>query len=201
MSKFLLFISGLLALIAIAGKANAQGLSGSSISFGPEVVFPLHTTSHGYVSDGYYRDGGGFSATFEVPLLDELKFTLSAGYQFYLPVNKVYNTGVYYTCLDCVIPPSPPADDHAYEYVPLIAGLHYYYYKYLFVSFEAGDAFEAGGRTLNSFIYGGGFGGDIPINKHNSIELMAGDEGGFKSIDFDYSVAQIYIKAAYKYSF
>jgi len=199
MKNRLLFIFfGVIGLIAFAGKASAQC---PSLSLGPEVVFPWHNTSHGYESDGYYRDGGGFSAMFELPLADKIKFTLSAAYQFYEPVDMTYVYQVYYTCLGCTVPTQPPVNNSTFAYIPLTAGFKYYFYKYLFLGIEAGDAINAGNRTVNSFIYGGSFGGEIPLTKHNLIELSTGTEDGFKSTIYDYPITQIYLKAAYKYQF
>jgi len=187
----------------LCSKAQSQWISKSSFSIGPEVLFPLNTTSNGDHSNAYYRDGGGFSATFEVPVIDHLKFTFSAGYQYYNPINPVYVSQVYFTCPGCTLPAiqGPPPQKNAYKFIPVMAGLRDYFIQYLYINLEAGEAIKTGPETTNSFIYGGGLGGFVPFDKLNALDITTGVERGFKSIYFDYPESQLYIKLAYKHRF
>jgi hypothetical protein len=193
------------ALVLINVFAKAQQTGKLSLSFGPEIDIPLKTTSPDgyYISNNYYKAGYSGSLKAEWALLPSLHITGSAGYVSYgakyqsVVVPNYYNTY-----------PGPFLSGGAfqtggvpYKFIPLKAGLQYYFVKYLYVDAEAGDAIKANHTATSSFIYSGGFGSAAPLSKNSSLDFGVRFERGYKILDYPYPMEQIGIRLAYKYRF
>lgn len=182
-----------LAFLFIITIAKAQSGNKISYSIGPEFAIPFNTTSYDYGSArDYYQDGIGGSAKIEAPITVDLHFTGSAGYVdypsnehlLYLPVSSGG--------------PSEGVQPPPYKFIPVKAGLRYYYGQYLYVSGEAGAAFGANLVSTTSFIYSGGLGAIIPFNKHSGLDIGARYERGFLSSGYDSPMSQLAIRVAYR---
>jgi hypothetical protein len=188
-----------IALVLMSVFARAQSAGKTSISFGPELSIPFNTTSSDYGSiKDYYQHGLGGSFKVELPLSTSLFFTGSAGYVYYATnIHYLYSTDI---AASSPIPMGgiqPPP----YKFIPIKAGLQYYYTKSLYLSGEAGDAINLNKASKNSFIYSAGLGAAIPFNVHNGLDIGVRYERGFKITDYPYAMSQIGIRLAYRYQF
>jgi hypothetical protein len=176
----------------------AQSGTQTSISIGTELGIPFNA-QHDYVKTrDVYQDGLGGIIRLELPITSSLHFIASAGYAVY------HSNLMYLYAIPDVIPgsnPNLPNQPGPYTYIPLKAGLRYYYVKYLYVSAEAGEAIKTNKFTRSSFIYSGGLGGAIPISAHHGIDIGLRYEGGYKNTDADFRMSQLGVGVAYKYSF
>jgi hypothetical protein len=145
-----------------------------------------------------YQDGLGGNIRAELPITVGLHLTASVGY-------VVYHSNVKYFYLTpwqgTINSSSAPAGPPPYKYIPLKAGLRYYYSKYLYVGAEAGDAVKVQKQAVSSFIYSGGIGAAIPFGVHHGLDIGLRYESGYKNIDSDFKMAQLGIGFAYKYTF
>ena len=189
-------------LILISLFAKAQSGDKVAISLGPEFNIPFNTgtTPYGKTTD-YYKDGYGGSIKIEVPIVHSLHFTGSAGFLYY---RSAYYFSLFY--FDNMLAPTAAYNEQgnkiysaAYKYIPLKAGLQYYYSKCLYLGADAGEAIKVGPVSAKSFIYSGGLGGVIPINKHNGIDLSIRFERGYKNVDYNYAMSQFGFRLAYRF--
>ena len=88
-----------------------------------------------------------------------------------------------------------------YHFLPLKAGLKYYLLKYFYAEGEAGEAIKLNSVSRSSFIYSGGLGVMIPINKHNGIDIGSKYTRGFKITNYPYPASQFGILIGYHYTF
>jgi len=194
MKKTLLSI---LAFLFVITFAKAQSGNKISYSIGPELAIPFNTTSNTYgLARDEYQDGIGGSVKIEAPITVDLHFTGSAGlvdyatnahYLYFLPVSSGgQSEGV-----------QPPP----FKFIPVKAGLQYYYGQYLYISGEAGAAFGANSVSTTSFIYSGGLGAIIPFNAHNGLDISARYERGFLAPSYDSPMSQLAIRVAYKFGY
>jgi hypothetical protein len=141
--------------------------------------------------------GPGFSARAELPLMPQLKFTLSASY-----FVNYYGPRLYESANPPSGPhvPTGPVNSGPYKFVPVQAGLRYYYFRTFYLEGEAGEAFKAN-VTDNSFIYGGTVGGLIRFNPHNAIDLGIGYSNGYKYQDYSEKTFEAILRIAYRYQF
>ncbi len=194
MRKTLLSIFACLFVITFA---KAQAGNKISYSLGPELAIPFNTTSSttGSARD-YYQDGIGGSAKIEVSITVTLHFTGSAGFVDY-PTNAhyLYFLPVAYGTQSVGTQPPP------FKFIPVKAGLQYYYDQYLYISGEAGAAFGANLVSTTSFIYSGGLGAAIPFNVHSGLDISARYERGFLAPSYDSPMSQLGIRLAYKFGF
>jgi hypothetical protein len=169
---------------------KAQSLQ-PAFSLGTDVGFPFKN----------YKANVGFDAKAELPLLPGLKFIFSAGYSALIPDNKVYivEPATGNVCDGCVI--NNTALEPSYHFIPVKAGLRYYYETHFYVDGDAGAAFKANDVANTSFIYGFGLGVLLPFNPHNSLDFGLSFESGYKTIDYDNSESQVGVNLAYRYQF
>lgn len=153
--------------------------------------------------------GPEFTLKAEVPLVTNLKLTVSAGYLVNSFGRRVYAatpvlyTGTYYNINTPTTPPAEPtgpANSGPYEFIPVKAGLRYYYFKYLYVDAEAGDAFKAN-VTDNSFIYGGNLGGLASFSKHSALDISVGYSNGYHLQDTNTKIGEVSFRIGYRYQF
>jgi hypothetical protein len=191
----------LLMFCAASSLVKAQSGNKMSISIGPDVGIPINADHPSSVhTRDIYQDGLGGTIRAEFPLTAVLHATASVGYVVYHS-NVTYLLYATPTLLNNFAGPSNPGSPPPYKYVPLKAGLRYYFVKCLFVSAEAGDAVKIGDRAKASFIYSGGAGAVVPFGVHHALDIGFRYEQGFKNIDSDFKMGQIGIGFSYKYTF
>jgi len=182
----------LVTFVLINVFAKAQSNNNIAVSLGINANIPSENSI----------GGPGFSAAAELPVLPGLKFALSAGYTVNYWGTRYYTTNPY-ICPTCVIPsvPQGPANGGWYAFIPLTAGIRYYYYRHFYFSGQAGEALKVM-ETENSFIYGGAFGGLFRFRKHSALDLSVGIEDGYRYADYNYStIYEIGLRVAYRYQF
>ena len=150
--------------------------------------------------DVHINAGFGVNLKLEKPITETLHFTAAAGFVFtasnprYLYANPGYSgnsSNLFYE-----------NDFHnLYAYLPVTAGLKYYWAKHFYVNAEAGSAFSINSRARTSFIYAGGAGAVVPIGPHHGIVFGLQFERGYKNIDYIHSISQLALSVAYKYRF
>ena len=160
-----------------------------AVSLGMDVDFPFKN----------YKADINFGVKAELPLLSNLKLDFSAGYSSLIPDNRVY-ADMTAICEGCVINNTPHTEP-SYHFIPVKAGLRYYYARHFYVDGDAGAAFKANNVANTSFIYGLGLGTLIPFNAHNGLDFGLNFESGYKTIDYDNSEFQIGFNLAYRYQF
>jgi len=190
----------LLLFCAASNRVSAQLGNKMSISIGPDVGIPFNT-EHSYQvhTRDIYQDGLGGVIRAEFALTPVLHATASVGYVIYHSNLKYF----YITPaqLSNYAGPSNQSGPLPYKYVPLKAGLRYYFVRYLFLSAEAGDAVKIGDEAITSFIYSGGVGAAIPFGIHHGLDIGLRYESGYKNIDSDFKMGQFGIGFSYKYTF
>lgn len=194
-------ISSAILLCLISSFAHAQSGNKVSLSLGPEFNFPFNSTETYYgKTRQYYKDGIGGVLKAELPVLSALHLTVSAGYMHYAANNYylMYNQMAPYTdyAFSATAPKQP-----TYLFLPVKAGLQYYYLKYMYLSAETGEAIKLNFATKNSFMYSGGLGGVIPFNEKSGLDLGLRYERGYEIWSYPFSISQIGVRAAYKRSF
>ena len=200
MKKTLLTV---LAFLFVITFAKAQSGNKISYSIGPEFAIPLNTTSPTYgLARDYYLDGFGGSVKVEVPVTVDLHFTGSAGFVSYSSTNAPYVYSVLFLNVNgSYTAPSERGQPPPFKFIPVKAGLQYYYGQYLYISGEAGAAFGANSVATTSFIYSGGLGAIIPFDIHSGLDISARYERGFLSPGYDSPMSQLAIRVAYKFGF
>jgi hypothetical protein len=186
-------------LVNLALSAAAQSGNKISLSVDGDFNIPFNTNNYyyGHTRD-YYKDGLGTDIKLELPIIKTLHFTASAGFAWYnaqlhyiiVPDNSPLPNGVAYTQTGGIT---------SYKYLPLKAGLRYYFIKYLYAGIEAGDAIKLNSYALSSFIYTGEAGVVIPIDLHNSLGLEIQYARGFKSLYYPAAMSQLSLGVAYKF--
>lgn len=194
-----IFLFMLFCAASIAVKA--QSGNKTSISIGPDVGIPInvdHTNS--LHTRDIYQDGLGGNIRAEFSVTSALHLTVSVGYVVYQS-NLKY---LYLTApneVSAYAGPSNQGTPPPYKYIPVKAGLRYYFANYLYLAAEAGDALKVQNQAISSFIYSGGLGAAIPFGVHHALDIGLRYESGYKNIDSDFKMAQLGIGFAYKYSF
>jgi hypothetical protein len=189
----------LLVFFLMLSAACARAQAGKSISLAIDANFniPFNTGLHYYgESRDYYQDGIGGALKIEVPIIPELHFTGSAGFLYYKSYEHFYldMTANYpgYT------PPTYPKPV-PYTFVPVKAGLRYYYVKYAYIDADAGEAFKANSVSSNAFIYSGGLGFIIPFKHRNGLDIGVRYESGYEIQALPNAMSQIGISVGYKF--
>ncbi|HVV56655.1 MAG TPA: hypothetical protein VHC47_15075 [Mucilaginibacter sp.] len=186
-------------LVLSSVYVNAQAGKSFSLSINANLNIPLNTGERDYgQTRDYYQDGVGGNIKAEMPLIPELHLTGSAGFVYY-PSNIHYlylYQSVYYPG----DPSAPQRQPPPYTFIPVKAGLRYYYIKYAYLDAQAGEAIKTNGASSNSFIYSGGLGFVIPFNHRNGLDVGVGYEKGYQIRDYPYAMSQIGIRLGYKFS-
>jgi hypothetical protein len=188
-----------LILLTTCITVEAQSGNKISVSLGPELAIPFNTGTHDYsTTKSFFQDGVGAYLKVELPISPSLHFTGSAGYAW-------YGTKEYYVYMPAAspftdyIPMGDGSTPPSYHFLPLKAGLQYYYAKYLYVAGEAGAAIKLNSATRNSFIYSAGTGAIIPFNAHNGLDIGVRLERGFKIANYNYPMSQVAVRLAYRF--
>lgn len=196
MTKKPICITLILLFTVFSFAAKAQRGKQISVSVGTEIIAPLNMD---YRNDNGtdFNVNAGFSINLklEKPITETLRFTVATGLVFtesspqYLFSSNSSN--VFYD-----------SDFHnLYAYLPVTAGLKYYWAKYFYVNAEAGSAFSINNRARTSFIYSGGAGVVVPIGPHHGLDFGLNFERGYKNTDYDHAISQLGLNVAYKYRF
>lgn len=186
-----------LALLLANLVTNAQSGNKIALSLGPEFAIPINTNSYNYGKiRNYYQDGAGGGFRAEFPLTSTLHFIASAGFldypskaQLIVPDMTLYPTYIYHQ------------KQSPYQFIPLKAGLQYYFAKYLYVDGQAGATIKLNYSSENSFIYSGGLGGVIPLGLRSGLDIGFRYERGYKITYYPQAMSQMGIRVAYKYNF
>ena len=180
---------------AASTLVKAQSGNKISIGLGPESGIPFNAKHESVIGTNDYKTAYGGSLKAELPVNSQLHVTFSGGYTAFKTIFTLA-PNVQLDYANSTIPNSK----FTYKYIPLKAGLRYYFIKYLYAGAEAGAAFkvgEAGGKT--SFIYSGGIGAALPVGGHQAIDLGVRYERGYKV--YDNTMSWLGIGLAYKYQF
>ena len=84
---------------------------------------------------------------------------------------------------------------------PLKAGLQYYIIKYIYVSANAGYTIAINSPVTSTFIYSGGVGSAIALDRHSGFDLSVDYGTGFKMEGASYYVNEVGLRIAYKFTF
>jgi hypothetical protein len=193
-------ISLIFLLVLFSVASQAQRGNQTSLSVGTELDVPLNIGSYQYNGpDITYKGGFGVNIKLEKPITKTLHFTAGVGF-VYFESNLYY---LYATPSVDYLPNSYYSADRPgpYVFLPLTAGLKYYWAKYFYLSAEAGSAFKLNDRSYTSFIYSGGAGAVVPIGPHHGLDFNVRFERGYKSIDYNHPIDQLGFNVAYKYRF
>ncbi|HEY4198688.1 MAG TPA: hypothetical protein VGM63_24275 [Mucilaginibacter sp.] len=159
----------LLLLVLCSYKIHAQTII--TKGFGP--AFEL-----GIPSNGVYNVGAGASIKGELPIASPVSFTLTAGF-----TSMFYKSNLF----DSSRTPG------AAVFVPLKAGLKYYFNEGIYAEGEAGTAIETNYGKQSSFAFSIGPGFMLPAGDKNSVDI------GFRYEDWSNQLRQTAIRVAYRF--
>lgn len=190
-----------LAFLLISAIARAQSGDKITLSLGPELGIPFNTNSYnyGHIRD-FYKDGIGGSLKIELPVTKLLHFTASAGYISYPNVYYLALTATEEAPAGYVYPADQLSNNKPYNFIPVKAGLQYYYSRYLYADAEAGAAIKSNSAAKTSFIYSGGLGGVIPFNAVSGLDIGFRYERGYQALVYPSPMSQFGIRLAYKHT-
>ncbi|MDB5141722.1 MAG: hypothetical protein JWQ66_435 [Mucilaginibacter sp.] len=190
-----------LAFLLISAFARAQSGDKITLSLGLELGIPFNTSTYNYGDiRGYYKDGIGGSLRIELPVTKSLHFTASAGYISYPNVYYLALTATETAPAGYVYPSDQLISNTSYRFIPVKAGLQYYYSGYLYADAEAGAAIKSNSATKTSFIYSGGLGGVIPFNAVSGLDIGFRYERGYQVYVYPSPMSQFGIRLAYKHA-
>lgn len=160
-------------LTAIAGvlafsSASAQNrkdpaMGGAKLSVGVEFGLPTGDFSNSH------KLGVGGSLIYIAPIAENLKFTANAGY--------ISFSGKDYLITNNLSIKAPNA-----AFIPVKAGLRYYFVENFYGGAELGAAFATGnGSSGTAFAYSPGIGVEFPVADKASIDVGARYEGWSKN--------------------
>jgi hypothetical protein len=194
--KNLIKISALVAAIAgFSFGAKAQTTNSSSKSVSPSgIVYSIGVDGGlptGNFSNGYNASIGG-SLQVDIPVVNQLYVTVTAGYNYFYSKDNAYGTGT--TVPDI-------------QLLPVKAGLKFFPFKYFYIQGEAGAAFALNKSDLNynnsaAFIYAPQVGVQIPVGGRNYIDAGVRYEAStkFNSAVDNSTVNFVGLRIAYAFS-
>jgi len=190
-----------LAFLLISVFTRAQSGNKITLSLGPELGIPFNTNTYnyGHIRD-YYKDGIGASLKIELPVTTSLHFTASAGYIYYPNVRYLVLDQTAASPGGYIYPGDQLINNTPYKFIPVKAGLQYYYSKYLYADAEAGAAIKSNSESKTSFIYSGGLGGVIPFNAASGLDIGFRYERGYQAYVYPSPMSQFGIRLAYKHT-
>jgi hypothetical protein len=193
MKKYTLLLL-VLTLMSILAKAQP----GNRMSAAFCIDEPFNTGAQGYNPPGaLYQDGLGASFRMEVPVTLRLHFRASGGLAYYHSNVEPENIPLYLNA-------QPLAESRlyaSYKMAPLKAGLQYYIIKYLYVSANAGYTVAINSPVTSTFIYSGGLGSALALDRHSGFDLSVDYGTGFKMEGANYYVNEVGLRIAYKFTF
>jgi hypothetical protein len=191
-----------LAFLLVSVFARAQSGNKITLSLGPELGIPFNTSTYNYgnIRGYYYKDGIGGSLKIELPVTKSLHVIASAGYISYPSVHYFALTSTAEAPAGYVYPADQLISNTPYNFIPVKAGLQYYYSRYLYADAEAGAAFQSNSAAKTSFIYSGGLGGVIPFNAVSGLDIGFRYERGYQVYVYPSPMSQLGIRLAYKHT-
>ena len=188
----------MLLLILALMSALAKAQPGTRMSAAFCIDEPFNTGTQGYNQPGVlYQDGLGASLRLEIPVTSRLHFRASGGLAYYHSNAEPETTLLYLN-----VQPLPESRLYAsYKMAPLKAGLQYYMIKYLYVSANAGYTVAINSPVTSTFIYSGGVGSALALDRHNGFDLSVDYGTGFKMEGASYYVNEVGLRIAYKFTF
>ncbi|CAN5594971.1 hypothetical protein BH11BAC5_BH11BAC5_24950 [soil metagenome] len=168
--KKLLFTSLLLATIIFTSVAqNAKTPTRKKFSIGADVAVPTGIASM------VYNIAIGGSIKYELPATVDLDVTVSAGYEAFLVKSEF----------------KIPGSKSAESYVPLKAGLKYYFKNGFFGEAEVGASIYTGSESFTSFVYAPGIGYTFEGGFETGVRYEAWVKNG--------TLGQVALRLAYKF--
>jgi len=133
----------------------------------------------GIPQNSIYSIGPGISAKAELPIVDNIGLSLTGGY-----TNFFYKGNLYQSSLT----PSPAG------FIPLKAGIKYYFNQGVYVESEAGAVIETNYQRQGLFAFAVGPGFVLPVNDKHSFDF------GFRYETWSHhQVRQTAIRFAYRF--
>lgn len=164
-----------LAFLLLAGttcsvKAQTKKTSGAGkFSIGVDAAVPTGITSV------VYNMGIGGSIKYELPIATDLYFTISAGYEAFL-VKREFKV---------------PGLSSSDGFIPLKAGIKYYFKNGLFAEAQAGVSIYAGKESFTSFLYSPGIGYSFAGGFEAGVRYEAWVKSG--------TMGQVALRAAFRF--
>ena len=159
----------ILILVFLAFRSHAQTTITKAFSPAFELGIP---------SNGVYNIGVGASIKGELPIASPVSFTLTAGF-----TSMFYKSNLF----DSSRTPG------AAIFVPLKAGLKYYFNQGIYAEGEAGTAIETNYGKQSSFAFSIGPGFMVPAGDKNSVDIS------FRYEDWSNQLRQTAIRVAYRF--
>ncbi len=150
-------------------KTYAQTEIGKAISGGFELAIP---------SNGVYNVGTGFSIKGELPIVTPVSLTLTAGFTAMFYKSNLFNSS---------------RTPGAAGFLPLKAGIKYYFNKGVYAEGEAGTAIETNYEKQSVFAFSIGPGFIVPSGENNGVDIS------FRYEDWANKLRQTAIRIAYRF--
>jgi len=144
-------IAGMFAFSNVSAQSKDPAMTGKKLGIGADFAFPA-----GDFGDAYKLGYGG-SLQFQMPIVTNLNFTLSAGYMNF--------RGETFGATNLRYPD--------YSAIPVKAGLNYFLAENVYVGGELGAAFGTSDDAGTSFVYTPRVGVEFPVSDKGSIDLSA----------------------------
>jgi hypothetical protein len=158
-----------LLLILCSYKLQAQTTITKAISTGFELAIP---------SNGVYNIGIGASVKGELPISSPVSLTLTGGFTSMFYKSNLFNSSL-----------TPGAA----LFVPLKAGLKYYFNKGVYAEGEAGTAIETNYGKQSAFAFSIGPGFIVPAGDKNGVDIS------FRYESWANQLRQTAIRIAYRF--
>ncbi len=129
-------------------------------------------------SNGVYNVGVGASAKAELPIVAPVSLTLTGGFTTMFYKSNLFNSS---------------RTPGAAGFIPLKAGVKYYFNKGVYAEGEAGDAIETNYAKQSSFAFSLGLGFIVPAGDKNGVDI------GFRYEDWSNQLRQTAIRIAYRF--
>jgi hypothetical protein len=159
----------ILILVFLAFRSHAQTTITKAIGTAFELSIP---------SNGVYNIGVGASIKGELPIASPVSLTLTAGFTSMFYKSNLFNSS---------------RTPGAAIFVPLKAGLKYYFNTGIYAEGEAGTAIETNYGKQSSFAFSIGPGFLVPAGDKNSVDIS------FRYEDWANQLRQTAIRVAYRF--
>jgi hypothetical protein len=159
----------LLLFLFCISKTYAQTEISKAISGGFELAIP---------SNGVYNVGTGFSIKGELPIVTPVSLSLTAGFTAMFYKSNLFNSS---------------RTPGAAGYLPLKAGIKYYFNKGVYAEGEAGTAIETNYEKQSVFAFSIGPGFIVPAGENSGVDIS------FRYEDWANKLRQTAIRIAYRF--
>jgi hypothetical protein len=159
----------ILILSALRAQAQVPYTSTKAFSLGFELPIP---------SNGVYSIGVGASAKLELPIVSPLSLSLTGGFTTMFYKSNLFNTSR---------TPGPA------RFIPLKAGLKYYFAQSFYAEGETGTAIENNYAKQSAFAFSIGPGFLVPVNDKQGVDIS------FRYESWSNQLRQTGIRLAYRF--